>query len=275
MIITSTKTALTLEGLCLKSTAYGEFDKICTYYTQAKGLIQVLAKGCRRSNSKLGSASQLLLFNSISVVPPAKPDGLYILRQIQNINAFEAVQNQLELLACSQVLLESLYALGSGTEAQADSVLRHLQAVLLFYNQLALLALSPNALLEEGLWQILLFQARLLQWQGQWPAWQPIAVNNALPSVVFYDAHQHCLTLKKSAISASHLNSVTPVSASTIEVFSQLSNALLTDGSSTLVSLPEPTNLAMLQKAFRFMQFYWQSVSQKALKSTKLLEQLF
>ena len=52
---------LTTQGIVLRETNYKEADKILTVLTQDFGKCTLKARACRRKNSKLTAASQLLV----------------------------------------------------------------------------------------------------------------------------------------------------------------------------------------------------------------------
>ena len=58
---------LTTQGIVLRETNYKEADKILTVLTRDLGKRTVKARGCRRKNSKLTAASQLLVYSEMTL----------------------------------------------------------------------------------------------------------------------------------------------------------------------------------------------------------------
>lgn len=58
---------LTTQGIVLRETNYKEADKILTVLTRDWGKRTVKARGCRRKNSKLTAASQLLVYSELTL----------------------------------------------------------------------------------------------------------------------------------------------------------------------------------------------------------------
>lgn len=54
-------------GIILRETNYKEADKILTVLTRDQGKLTVKARGCRRKNSKLAAACQLLVFSEMTL----------------------------------------------------------------------------------------------------------------------------------------------------------------------------------------------------------------
>ena len=91
------------EGIILKQTKLGEFDKIITIYTPEFGKLQAVAKGACRPRSKLGGNVEPLTH---SLMLLAKGRNLDIVTQSQTINGFLALKSDLWRMACGFYVLE-------------------------------------------------------------------------------------------------------------------------------------------------------------------------
>ena len=91
------------EGLILKQSKLGEFDKIVTIYTPEYGKLRAVAKGACRPKSKLGGNVEPLTH---SLMLLAKGRNLDILTQSQTINGFLPLKSDLWRMACGLYLLE-------------------------------------------------------------------------------------------------------------------------------------------------------------------------
>ncbi len=58
---------LDVTGLVLRTVDYKESDRILTVLTAQRGLVSVKAQGCRRKNSPLAAASQLLVYSQMTL----------------------------------------------------------------------------------------------------------------------------------------------------------------------------------------------------------------
>jgi DNA repair protein RecO (recombination protein O) len=91
------------QGIILKQTKLGEFDKIITIYTPEFGKLRAVAKGACRPKSKLGGNVEPLTYSSMLL---AKGRNLDIITQSQTINGFLALKSDLWRMACGLYILE-------------------------------------------------------------------------------------------------------------------------------------------------------------------------
>jgi len=91
------------QGIILKQTKLGEFDKIVTIYTPEFGKLRAVAKGACRTKSKLGGNVEPLTHSSMLL---AKGRNLDIVTQSQTINGFLTLKSDLWRMACGLYILE-------------------------------------------------------------------------------------------------------------------------------------------------------------------------
>jgi DNA repair protein RecO (recombination protein O) len=91
------------QGIILRQTKLGEFDKIITIYTPEFGKLRAVAKGACRPKSKLGGNVEPLTH---SLMLLAKGRNLDIVTQSQTITAFPALKSDLWRMACGLYVLE-------------------------------------------------------------------------------------------------------------------------------------------------------------------------
>ena len=91
------------QGIILRQTKLGEFDKILTIYTPEFGKLRAVAKGACRPQSKLGGNVEPLTH---SLMLLAKGRNLDIVTQSQTINGFLALKSGLWRMACGLYILE-------------------------------------------------------------------------------------------------------------------------------------------------------------------------
>lgn len=91
------------QGIILRQTKLGEFDKIVTIYTPELGKIRAVAKGACRPNSKLAGNIEPLMHSLMSL---AKGRNLDIVTQSQTVNGFPALKGDLWRMACGLYILE-------------------------------------------------------------------------------------------------------------------------------------------------------------------------
>jgi DNA repair protein RecO (recombination protein O) len=91
------------QGIVLRQTKLGEFDKIITIYTPEFGKLQAVAKGACRPKSKLGGNVEPLTH---SLLYMARGRNLDIITQSQTIDGFLALKSDLWRMACGLYVVE-------------------------------------------------------------------------------------------------------------------------------------------------------------------------
>jgi len=99
----STSRSYQTQGIILKQTKLGEFDKIVTIYTPEFGKLKAVAKGACRPKSKLGGNVEPLTHSLLLL---AKGRNLDIVTQSQTINGFLALKSDIWRMACGLYFLE-------------------------------------------------------------------------------------------------------------------------------------------------------------------------
>ncbi len=84
------------EAIIIKRIKLGEADRILTLYTPELGKLKAVAKGTRRTQSKLGGHVELLTHSRLML---ARGRNLDIITQAQTINNFLAIKDDLELIS--------------------------------------------------------------------------------------------------------------------------------------------------------------------------------
>ncbi|MBO8171387.1 MAG: DNA repair protein RecO [Bacillaceae bacterium] len=92
------------EGIVIKTTDYGESDKIVTLYTRDQGKIGMMARGAKRTKSRLAAISQLLTYGRYLYYQPAS--GLASLNQGDIIHSYRELKQDLTQTAYAAYVLE-------------------------------------------------------------------------------------------------------------------------------------------------------------------------
>jgi DNA repair protein RecO (recombination protein O) len=91
------------EGIVIRSTDYGESNKVVTIYTRESGKIGVMARGSKKPNSRLSAITQLFTHGSFLV---QKGSGLGSLQQGEIISSFRSIREDIFLTAYSSYIVE-------------------------------------------------------------------------------------------------------------------------------------------------------------------------
>ena len=99
---------ISVKGLVIKQTNYGEADRILHIFTEELGIISAIAKGARKYKSHQGSSAQLLYYSSFTL---ASGKNMYALRGASTIESFFPLSEDLGKLALCTYLFDITKAL--------------------------------------------------------------------------------------------------------------------------------------------------------------------
>lgn len=94
---------LTTNALVLREVNYKESDKILTLLTEAEGKLTVSARGCRKKDSPISSACQLLAWGEFTLY---EFKGMWSVKETASERLFDGVRSDLDKLALSSYLVE-------------------------------------------------------------------------------------------------------------------------------------------------------------------------
>jgi DNA repair protein RecO (recombination protein O) len=91
------------EGIVIRSTAYGETNKIVTIYTREWGKVGVMARGAKKPNSRLSAITQLFSYGFFLI---QKGSGLGNMQQGELISSMRTIREDILLTAYASYVLE-------------------------------------------------------------------------------------------------------------------------------------------------------------------------
>ena len=107
---------LTTKALVLREADYKESDKILTLLTEQEGKLTVSARGCRKRNSPIAAASQMLVWGEFTLY---EYNGRWAVKETASERLFDGVRMDIEKLSLASFLAEVTEALAE--EGQPDS----------------------------------------------------------------------------------------------------------------------------------------------------------
>lgn len=116
-------------GLVLREVNYKESDKILTVLTEGEGKCTVKAPGCRRKNSPLSAAGQLLVYSEMTLYDY---QGRLSMKEANTLNEFRGTREDLEKLSLGSYFAEVVEAVaeeGVETPGLLSLVLNSLYAL--------------------------------------------------------------------------------------------------------------------------------------------------
>ncbi|MFV8826689.1 DNA repair protein RecO [Alkalihalobacterium sp. APHAB7] len=92
-----------VEGIVIRTSDYGESNKIVTLFTREMGKIGVMARGAKKPKSRLAAVSQLFIYGTFLV---QKSSGLGTLQQGEIIQSYREVRNDLLRASYASYIVE-------------------------------------------------------------------------------------------------------------------------------------------------------------------------
>jgi DNA repair protein RecO (recombination protein O) len=143
------------DGLIIRDLNVGEDDRIVTILTREKGIVRASARGARRVNSRLSTATRLFCYSNFTMF---KGREKYIINDAEPLEFFLGVNKDLEKLALSQYFAQ-LCGFLTPEEEPAELFLRLMLNALHFIES----DTRPLQLLKPA------FELRLLTMSGYMP----------------------------------------------------------------------------------------------------------
>ena len=243
-------TTLETPAICLKTTPYHEADRILWLYSPSQGLLRAMARGVKKSASKLSGACEMLTVNHLVL---AQGKSMYTLTQYSRLNSFNRLRADLERMAFANVCTELVLRLGREADPDADAIFNAIVTAFTVLEDSA----TPAAV------AFIVFNRTLLDIAGYSIDWvhcgscQAALVLAAQPTVVF---SLEWGGLMCDACRVAHWDAkAVPISSGTV----------------ALLQAPEILGEPRYrQKALRFLRFYWQARLEAPLRSYDFIEQL-
>ncbi|MBS2969734.1 DNA repair protein RecO [Metabacillus sp. KIGAM252] len=93
------------EGIIIRSSNYGENNKIVTIYTRELGKVGVMARGAKKPNSRLAAMTQLFTYGTFLF---QKSSGLGSLQQAETLVSMRSIREDLFMTAYASYMAELL-----------------------------------------------------------------------------------------------------------------------------------------------------------------------
>lgn len=92
-----------IEGIIIRTTNYGETNKIVTIYSREWGKVGVMARGAKKPNSRLAAVTQLFTYGYFLV---QRSSGLGTLQQGEMISSLRAIREDIFLTAYASYIVD-------------------------------------------------------------------------------------------------------------------------------------------------------------------------
>ena len=145
----------TTNAINLKSYNLSETDKIIVMYSKDKGIIRGVAKGAKKTTSKLGGRMDMLVANQLMLRHGRNLDTIC---QAQAINTFKNTRNDMDKLLYSIYCGDIVHSFGVENDPNSEEIYE------LFYKTLDAISKSKNK--TELLLAVLKFQLKITHIAG-------------------------------------------------------------------------------------------------------------
>lgn len=145
----------TTQAINLKSYNLGETDKIMVMYSRDHGMIRCVAKGVKKTTSKLGGRMQSLNANKLFV---AKGKKLDIICQAELIDSFKETRQDISKLTYAIYCTELINIFGLENDTNSSQIYDTL------FETLKNISLSSNN--QDILWTVIRFKLKLMNHLG-------------------------------------------------------------------------------------------------------------
>ena len=145
----------TTNAINLKSYNLSETDRIIVMYSKDKGIIRGVAKGAKKTTSKLGGRMDMLVANQLMLRQGRNLDTIC---QAQAINTFKNTRNDLDKMVYSMYCAEIVNSFGVENDPNSEEIYE------LFYKTLDAISKSKDK--TELLLAILKFQLKITHIAG-------------------------------------------------------------------------------------------------------------
>ncbi len=149
------KESFTVDSINLKSYPLNENDKIIVMYSKEYGLMRAVAKGIKKSKSKLGASMDMMVANKILL---SQGKNLDIICQAQGLNSFKNIRNNVDKLFYSIYACEIVINLGIENDPNSKDIYE------LFYQFLNKVSKSNNKI--ELMLALIRFQLKMTDISG-------------------------------------------------------------------------------------------------------------
>ena len=99
------------DAVVLRTFKSGEADRVVVLYTKGHGKVRVLAKGARKSSSRLGSTLETLGYVRVDLVK-SRGD-FYIARHVEHLDALRTLRNSYARISAGYAVVEAVDAIPS------------------------------------------------------------------------------------------------------------------------------------------------------------------
>ena len=240
----------TTNAINIKSYPLGEGDNILLAYSKTHGLIKCIAKGAKKTKSKLGGRSQVLIANKLQLHKGRNFDKI---TQAESINTFSKIRQDFDKLSYSLYLADVISIFGSDSENDSEEIYN------IFYKSLENIADSKER--KDILLNVIKFQISLIRKMG-WGIDFKTCAKCGCNDLEYYYYTQKEKTMFCKECSENIAGKLTKFPKKIADFLNEISNSEI--GQKT--QYDDIINLKTVEVCFEFMKKYLENVSGKNQK---------
>lgn len=241
------------KGINLKSYNLAENDRIMVIYTKEKGIIRAVAKGVKKSISKLTGRMELLIANDLLISKGKKLD---IINQAQTLELFKNLRKDFNKLTYSSFVSEVILNFAIDNDPNSSAVYET------FFDALKNISLSTTP--NELLWAINLFLLKFSKIEGY-----ELELKKCTKCQTEKFSDDIYICYDSGGIVCSGCKNITPQRVKiSIELVKLMNNILIFE------FIDESLHTELLSLCFNILKDYVTSKSHKKFKTPELLESL-
>ncbi|WP_157796474.1 DNA repair protein RecO [Bacillus sp. FJAT-45037] len=239
-----------VEAVVIRTTDYGESNKIVTLYTRENGKVGVMARGAKKPKSRLAAVSQLFIHGLFLF---QRSGGLGTLNQAEMISSFKEIRSDLFLAAYATYMVEMVDKLTDEKEPN-EPLFNLLQQTLMYLDE----GIDPDVLLR-------IFEMKMMAVAGISPELDQCASCGDTDIPTGFSIVQAGFLCKKCMHKDERAFWITPHTARLLRLFYYMDMNRLGQ-----ISLKDETK----RELKLIIQSYYDEYSGLTLKSKRFLEQL-
>lgn len=252
------KEQFTTNVINLKSYSISESDKIILMYSKEKGLIKGIAKGIKKTTSKLGGRMELLVANKMML---NKGRNLDTICQAEALNTFFDLRSDINKLFYAMYCCEIVTNFGIENDPNSEEIFN------LFYTFLE--QISSAEKLEHTLLNVIRFQLKIMEITGY-----SIELDNCVKCLKAPDNEETYFSIEQGGIlcgkCAQNITKKTKIPYKIVEFL----NTLLTEDFTTHTRYDDLATEKICTLCIELLKKYIEYYSPKRFKTSQMLESI-
>ena len=252
------KEQFTTNVINLKSYSLSESDKIILMYSKEKGLIKGVAKGIKKTTSKLGGRMELLVANKMML---NKGKNLDTICQAEALNTFFNLRNDINKLFYAMYCCEIVTNFGIENDPNSEEIYN------LFYTFLD--EMSSAKTLEAVMLNVIRFQLKIMDITGY-----SLELDNCVKCLNKPENEEVYFSIEQGGILCSKCANETAKKVKTPYKIIEFLNTLLKEDFKTHTKYDDLATEKICEICINLLKKYIEYYSPKRFKTTSIIESI-